>query len=187
MNQSELYHAIRRIAWGYLLIHVNLNFGTINILPNWWGYLLFVMAISVLGKEDESANLLKPLGVLLVGAEFVFWLNSSLLGRTMNTYLFAIIISAIGLYFHFQLLTNLADIAHKYDCKEQKKILSLRTAKTILATVHTILAAWNSDANSISMMILITSAIVAIWICMVMFSFSKSIMEEIQEEVMVDD
>lgn len=54
MNQNELYQAIRRIAWGYVLIHVNFTLGTVNVLPNWWGYVLFVMAIKELGKLEES-------------------------------------------------------------------------------------------------------------------------------------
>lgn len=187
MNQNELYQAIRRIAWGYVLIHVNFTLGTVNVLPNWWGYILFVMAIEILGKEEESTNLLIPLGKMLIVAELVFWVNECLLGESYNLYLISIIVSVISLYFHFQLLTNLANIANKYGCKEEKKILILRTVKTLLTTLLFLLASWETNLQLTTVFIVI-SIIVAVWICKVLFSFSNSINEKLKgQEVMVYD
>lgn len=61
MNCEKLCNAIKKIAWGYILIHVNFSLNTLNILPDWAGYLLFLSAIPMIGEEDESTNLLMPL------------------------------------------------------------------------------------------------------------------------------
>ena len=179
MNQSELYQAIRRIAWGYVLIHVNLNLGTINVLPNWWGYILFLMALEKIKKEEESAGLLVPLGKVLMAAELLFWVNNCILQGSYHTYLIAIIVNVISLYFHFQFLTNLAEIAQRYECREEKKILHLRTAQTLLTTLVFVLSSWRTDLDSM-IVLLVIAAIVAIWICKVLFSFSKSLNEKLQ-------
>ena len=45
-DRDALAIAIRRIGWAYLLLHLNINLGSLNILPNWWGYLLIVFSLS---------------------------------------------------------------------------------------------------------------------------------------------
>lgn len=188
MNQNELYQAIRRTAWGYVLIHINFNLGTLNILPNWWGYVLFIMAIPVLGKEEESTNLLKSLGILLFWAEFWFWMNNCLIDGIFNSYLISVITSVISLYFHFQFLTNLANIARKYECDVENKILTLRTVQTILTTALFLISSWRTDFLFMKGLIVI-SAVVALWVCKVLFSFSRTINERMRdgEEVMLHD
>ena len=41
-NKLDLCMAVKQIAWGYVLLHFNINLGTFNMLPNWLGYLLMV-------------------------------------------------------------------------------------------------------------------------------------------------
>lgn len=34
-NREKLAAAVKRMAWGHLFLLLNLNLGTLNILPNW--------------------------------------------------------------------------------------------------------------------------------------------------------
>jgi len=66
MNHQKLCSAVKSIAWGYILIHLHLNLGTIDILPDFAGYLLILGALPALGQPEPSALLLKPFCVGLV-------------------------------------------------------------------------------------------------------------------------
>ncbi len=180
MKENELYRAIRKIAWGYLFLHIDFNLGTIDILPSWVGYIFFLQSLSVIAKEEESAKLLAPLGKFLAAAEGLFWVNKGVLGGYFNFYLVSIVISVISLYFHFQFLTNLSDIAKKYECKEEKTILNLRTVKTILTTILCLMLSIEMS-NTISIGIAIVSVVVALWMCSTLFSFSRSILKKLKE------
>ena len=57
MNHEHLCNALRHIAWGYILIHVHINLGTIDILPDFAGYLLLLGALPILGQLEPSAPL----------------------------------------------------------------------------------------------------------------------------------
>lgn len=183
MQDNRLYTAIKRIAWGYVLIHVNFNLGTLNILPNWAGYLLFLSAFPAIGEEEESANLLKPLGILICIVEVISWFND-LCGGPFNLYLINLIMGVAALYFHFQLLTNLANVAHKYECSQETKILLLRTVKTVLQTLFIVIS-YTSLLNQdfVLWSLLLVFVIITIWLCAVLFSFKK----ELEQKLKVED
>lgn len=185
MKENSLYGAIKKIAWGYVLIHVNFNLGTLNVLPNWAGYLLFLSAIPAIGEEDESVNLLKPLGRFICIAEVISWVND-LLGGVLNLYIINIIIGVIALYFHFQLLTNLANVAREYECSQESKILLLRTVKTILQTLFMIMSYTSLFTQDfIVWSLLIVYLVIAVWICAVLFGFKNELEQKLTgEEVM---
>ena len=65
MNRANLYHGLTKIAWAYVLLLVNVNLGTLNILPNWAGYLLIGQAIPLLAEERRDLALLKPFCLVL--------------------------------------------------------------------------------------------------------------------------
>ena len=54
MEPKKLAHAISLIAWGYLFLYFNVTLGTMNIIPNWVGYLMMGKAIKEL-KEASPA------------------------------------------------------------------------------------------------------------------------------------
>lgn len=174
MKQHKLSDAIKKIALGYMFLHINFHLNTINILPNWVAYILFVQALPALGEEEESANLLKPLGILLGVLEGIYWINTGFLGGEFPTGVIDIITSVLSLYFHFQLLTNLADIAHKYECSQEKKLLTLRTVKTILTTVITITNTFLIVNWAIYVIVIVLLAI-TIWICSIIFSLKNEL------------
>ena len=74
MNEKpDLYKPLSHIAWGYLLLHVNFNLGTLNVLPNWLGYLLILSALEPISQLVPSSLLLRPLGKVLAAWEGVLW------------------------------------------------------------------------------------------------------------------
>lgn len=113
---SNTYRGLTKIAWGYVFLHFNLNLGTLNVLPNWVGYLLFFSAIALLGEDLRNLILLKPFCILLGVAELADWLAVLCTGETVLEYVFLlhILVTCVGLYFHFQLLTDLMHLAEEH-------------------------------------------------------------------------
>lgn len=145
MNERpDLYKPLSHIAWGYLLLHVNFNLGTLNVLPNWLGYLLILGALGPLSQLVPSTLLLRPLGRVLALWEGLLWVMA-FLGREFTCYPVTLVVMVIGLYFHFQLLTDLAAIAQKFPPAEDaenaeskplyQRLLRLRTLRTLLITL----------------------------------------------------
>ena len=201
-KKNPFYDAIGAIAWGYLLLHLDINLGSINILPEWLGYLLMLSALPVLAQEIPSALLLKPLGEILALWEGVQWVMK-LLGREFSPYLIEVIIGVVSLYFHFQLLTNLAELAGRYPpppeephylpgtepaqpdkppAPRQVRLLRLRTARTLLITVlllpfHRGLAEWTPFAAAM----VIANLVVAVRLLFTLFELRRSFPQETAE------
>ena len=141
--RQKLYDGIGNAAWGYLFIYFNVNLGTLNILPAFVGYLLFHSAIKKLCAAERELNLLNTLvGILTI------WHIASWIGDLLSFDLGAlipiadIIVSVVNIYFHFQLMTNLATIAAKYQPAGEdldRTILNCRTFQTIMLTAAIIL------------------------------------------------
>ena len=138
MNEQLLYKSIGKVAFGYFFIYFNFSLGTFNLLPTFVGYLLILYAIGTLEQEEPELRLLRPFAVSLVAWHTAGWILSlfsvDVDGRFRIAELF---ISVINLYFHFQLLTNLASIATAYQSEEDEydtKLKRCRTLQTVLLT-----------------------------------------------------
>lgn len=104
--------SIRSVAWAYIFLCFHINIGTIDILPDWWGYCLIASALPAIIRKEPSAALLKNFVTAMTVIEVIEWIAKGL-GTTMNYYIFSIFVSVIYIYTHFQLLTNIADIADR--------------------------------------------------------------------------
>ena len=180
MNHEKLCGAIKSIAWGYILIHLHINLGTIDILPDFAGYLLILGALPVLGQSEPSALLLKPFCTGLVLCNLFTWITA-LVGITSFGYLPSLLVSIVSLYFHFQLLTNIAAIAKSYDCPQEKSILRLRTIRTIMNTLFALPLPW-SEQNVLTIIMLLFSLIIIFITCTTLFSLHRTLQENISEE-----
>ncbi|MBQ8893271.1 MAG: hypothetical protein IJ043_02550 [Clostridia bacterium] len=169
-------NAIKYIAGGYLFLHLNINLGTLNLLPGWAGYLLIYRALEPLGEEQPSARLLKPLAILLGVWEGLQWLLT-LLNVQAEFWILELIAGAIGLYFHFQLLTDLAAVAEQHGWAEHTKLLHLRTAQTLLSTFLLLPLPWE-EFEALTVAVLLIHAAVLIWITAVLFGLKRFIQEE---------
>ena len=179
-DRERLCRAVKLIAWGYILIYLHFNLGTLDILPNWLGYVLMLQALPALSEEERSANLLRPLGTSLVVWEAVLWaaavfgidIQTGTVGTIFN--IVGYVITVISMYFHFQLLTNLANAAEKYECSQSRRIIRLRTVNTVLLLVLNLPLPWY-EIEAVAVILLIAMLIVTIWQCCVLFSLKKEL------------
>ncbi len=178
---EKLRESLGLVAWSYVLLHLDFNLGPINILPDWLGYLLILKALPALGEVIPAALLLRPLGTLLFAWDGILWFTT-LLGKPLDFSLFATVAAAAGLYFHFQLLTNLAEIAGKYALEEERQLQTLRTVRTLLMTFFFLPLPWDRLlpttsvwSSSLMVLYLLASLVVALFLCSTLFSLRRAL------------
>lgn len=189
-DHQKLYSGISRAAWGYFFLYFNININTVSILPSFVGYILFLSAIGLLKEEERELSLLHTLGVILAlwhGAQWLMsWMDMDLDG----VWQFAdIIISLADLYFHFQLLTNLASIAAKYQPEgygQDEKLLRYRTLQTLMLTAIAIISClypWISEMwGYVSIGLALVYLIAGICLMKALFDLRKCLPEETEGE-----
>lgn len=138
-DYQKIYDGISKAIWGYFFLYFDINLGTISILPSFVGYILFLKAIDLLEEEERELSLLKTLGLILVAWNVIEWL-AKCVGYSFNDkWQFITLIAAlINMYFHFQFLTNIANIAIRHQnesCEYDRKLMTCRTIQTIMLTV----------------------------------------------------
>ena len=134
-SADNLASAVGAVARAYIFIYLNINLGTLDILPDWVGYLFILSAIPTISLWEESMVLLRSIGFLLAIYEGAEWIIQ-LLGGHADIPVVSLIAGIVGLYFHFQLLTNMASIASEYGLTgRSENLLKLRTANTVLQTI----------------------------------------------------
>lgn len=140
-DNIPIRRALTKIAWAYVLLYLDFNLSVnghaLNLLPNWAGYLLIFSAIVLLGTELRSLLLLKPFCVLLGVVSAVDWVWVLLAGQelTGRFFLFSIMLTCVGIYFRFQLLTDLAHLAEDHGIRAD----SLRFCRNAEAVIQVIL------------------------------------------------
>lgn len=127
-REMTLSDAVGRIAWGYVFLHFHLNINAFDLVPDWVCYAMVLTALPALGRVRRSALLLRPLAIGLCAWEAFNWVTAVSIGALELT------ASVVGLYFHFQLLTDLASIGEELNYPGTKKLLNLRTGRTVIAT-----------------------------------------------------
>ena len=134
MLTNNYKNALKKIAWGYVFIYFSLNLGPVDALPVWVGYILLLQALDGVAEREPSAGLLKPFAFVLITVELVRWVLAWFSGSLVMPWI-SVITGIIGLYFHFQLLTNLSEIAENTDSCRPERLLRLRTLNVLLTTV----------------------------------------------------
>ena len=182
-DYQKLYTGIGRAAWGYFFIYFDINLNTVSILPSFIGYLLFLSAINHLCDEERELNLLRTLGIILTVWHIASWF-ASFGAIKLDGMLPAvdIIIGVVNIYFHFQLLTNLASIAAKYQSEDHEfdaKLLRYRTMQTVMLTAVIVLgylAKWQVElVTFVSVGMIIAYLIVAILLMKTLFDLRRDI------------
>ena len=182
-DYQKLYTGIGRAAWGYFFIYFDINLNAVSILPSFIGYLLFLSAINHLCDEERELNLLRTLGIILTVWHIASWF-ASFGAIKLDGMLPAvdIIIGVVNIYFHFQLLTNLASIATKYQSEDHEfdaKLLRYRTMQTVMLTAVIILgylAKWQTElVTVISVGMIIVYLIVAVLLMKALFDLRRDI------------
>ncbi len=135
---SGLYRGATKAAWGYLFLYLDIQVGGVTVLPAFVGYILFWQALDLLAGEDRDLSLLRPLCLLLGLWHGAAWLYSWTGGRLDGLFqALDLIVEVTNLYFHFQLFTDLAGLAAKYQTEGMdldRRLLRLRTVQALVTT-----------------------------------------------------
>lgn len=187
-ERKNLYRGLTRVAWGYFLLHIDFNVGTVNVLPAFAGYLLL---IRVLSGERRDLALLRPLCILLAAWDGVNWLLSWV-GTSLNRWFppLDLIVSAAGLYFHFQFLTDMAALAEAYQPEGSnlnRKLLRRRTVYLVLTTAAQVIlhlpAGWYEDQREFVMGVLAVVLLAAtLFIMMGLFELRRCFRERAEDQ-----
>ena len=143
---ERLFHGLDRAAWAYFFLYFNINVGGVSLLPTFVGYLLFLGAIRLLEDEERELALIRPLAVLLGIWHGLAWLLSFINIGLYGIPFIDLIRNVIDIYFHFQLLTNLAAIALRHqpeDMELDRKLLTYRTLQTLMITAIWIISSFS--------------------------------------------
>lgn len=162
------------VAWGYLFLYLDINLGPVDILPNWLGYGMMLRALPALGSA-----VLRPLASMLAGWQGLLWvlpiLGIPTAGPVVS--LLALVFGVVGIYFHFQLLTNLAEVAQQRAFPDEKSLLRLRTINTLLVTLFALPVAW-ADYPIPSLVLALVGIVVGLWICVTLFHLRNHLQQE---------
>lgn len=182
MTERQIYYqAFSRMAWGYFFLFVDINFGLVSILPRFVGFLMFFAAINVLSQQQRNLSLLRPLCLLLAAYYLLSWILSWFGSSLLENILFLdILVTAVELYLHFQLLTDLADLAQRYQTPGKdldQKILNRRTMLVLLVTAGKFLTflfpgLWENSLIFFGVLSFI-SFLVALFVMIALFSLRR--------------
>lgn len=143
-DRETLYTGAGRAAWGYFFLYLDINLGSLNILPDWGAYLLFLSAVRLLAGERRDLGLLRPLGILLAVWHGADWALALFGGGVSGLWAPAdVVMGVVQMYFHFQLLTDCAALAEMYQPAGETvnlRLLRWRTVQTVLQTAVLCLA-----------------------------------------------
>ena len=181
---KKYYSAITKIAWGYIFIYVNINISTIDILPSFAGYAMMLYSLSLLKDKCKNIMLLRPLAILLIVWNVISWVMTAAAVEYSIAYV-SLIMYIAELYFHFQLLTDLSQLAAEYQGENQhtdKALILRRNIYTGVSTLFYLLTVLTRFVSAISQLEAVTYIMlglsivmlfVAIMIIFTLFSLRK--------------
>ena len=179
MDKSEKEKLANAMGWlgvGYIFLYIDINIGSFELLPNWAFYIFAYLALPELGRSERSALLLQPLTGLLFAWECLCW-GCTALGVAPGGgawYLPQLLAGVLGLYYHFQLLTNAADAARSFHCEKAGQLIVLRNISTVLTTL--VALPWpleRMDASAqeaIAIVIAAVAVVLSVWSIIAIFA-----------------
>ena len=181
MNREALQNGLRKVAWAYMLIllDINLNIGqnTLDLLPDWAGYLLLLSAIPLLAPVLRDLPLLRPFCVALAAAEAVEWTAELLTGETFLYRILPVgaLLTCLAMYVTFQLLTDLARLA----VQEGLPAGRLRLCRDLNVVIRAVLflpLPWE-EGMALAVALVVTGGIVCVMIAVQLFALRRRLGE----------
>ena len=182
-NIDDICSAVKKIAWGFLLILLDFNVMTVNVLPDWIGYIIVVSSLGAVISDEDALRKLRPVGIILVVWNIIEWV-AGIFG--VGTYLsfVAVIPIVLNIYYIWHLFGNLADIADNFACPQSGKFLGWRVAYIILTVISSVISyvsllmSGGEIAYIGGLILLVPGLILVIFIMSVLFSFSRTLKEK---------
>ena len=182
-NIADICSAVKKIAWGFLLLLLDFNIMTVNVLPDWIGYIMIVSSLGAVIVDEDDLRKLHPVGIILVVWNIIEWV-ADIFG--VGTYLsfVAVVPMILNIYYIWQLFGNLADIADKFACPQVGKILGWRVAYIIVTIISSAVSyvslfmGGGEIAYIGGLILFVPGLILVIYIIAVLFSFSRALEEK---------
>lgn len=180
-NQETLYKGITRVIWGYFFVYFDFKLGTLSVTPAFVGIWMFLSAIDLLKEERRNMELLRTFAYVLLFWNFARW-AAAWGGLSVQGYLpiVGLLVSIINMYFHFQLMTDLAALANKYASSEsmiEPTLLRWRSIQTILLTCVVLISYtdnWNYKyKETIQILMGIAYVLAGIFLMLELFTLRK--------------
>lgn len=169
MITKKLCKAVNLVFWGTVLGYVGLDFV---------GYALIVKALWDISKIEPSSALLRPLGIGLIVWRLFVWIVV-LVTREFNGGMIGLIVNIFDLYFQYQLLTNMAGVAGRFQCSQEESLLHLRNVQAVIITTFIVmdLELWNGMnwIIPIAYLLAFVQLFVIIGICKELFGLKKEL------------
>lgn len=165
-------------AWGYFFLLFNFEINGFNLLPEFVGYALFFRALEHFSGTGRDFAGLKSLCLFLLVYNLLNWIS---FWEVMPGIMFLeLLVVAAQIYFHFQLLSGVAELAASEAADEQLigKLLGWRTVYIVLMTgVCLLLLFFNGDLESwlVWPLLLLGFAemVAEIWLMLALFKLHK--------------
>lgn len=185
MHEKNLYKAMGWIAWGSVVGSISLDELGIPLSLGWLSYLFFLIALPTLAHYAPSILSLRPFAMLLMLYHIAYWVTVDLLhlvnvDSLQSPWMLAqIIFLIITMYFFFQLLTYLSNIAEQFALKQAKSLVSARNLYVASFAVFFLLISLPESMlisfPIIPLIVGIMLAVALIWILYLLFSMRKSL------------
>ena len=131
-------NVISTIAWAYVILCFDINIARVNLLPNWVAYMMIFDTLPYIAEKQRSAGLLKNFIIFLGATDALKWLLK-IFDVSFDMYFASIFLTVVYVYTHFQLLTNLADIAAEQGRIYHKTITNGRNVALVAYTATIII------------------------------------------------
>lgn len=145
-ENNSLRNGISRIAWGFVFILFHFKINSIDLLPDFVGYILVAIATGSLAENLGHLKLLRPLSIIIAIWTASVWftetltLTSILTAGYMSTVM-GYLSTAMGvviLIFTIVLLTDLSVLAAKYQPGDKNIDRRLLVARNIYAVCYSV-------------------------------------------------
>lgn len=176
MTNKIIIKSLKNIAIGYMFIIFELNIGTLDIIPDFVGYIYIYQGIKSLTNTVLSLKLLVNFAILLGIISFMEWVLA-IFNIGISIYIINTVITIITLYFDFHLITDIVEIGKMYNYIKISDMIFLRNAKVIIYTVIYLMAYFTGFELLISILALLLFAI-----CLTIIYFVYLLAQHIEKQ-----
>ena len=152
-ENSSLYSGITKIAWAFVFILFHLRINTIDLLPDFVGYILIAIGIGSIADSLEHRKILKPMSIVISIWTASLWFTETVTLTSVFEGYFSTIMSylstAMGvviLIFTIILLTDLSVLAAKHQPEDKNIDRHLIVARNIYAVCYSVSIAMSLSA-----------------------------------------
>ncbi len=145
-ENNSLRRGISQIAWGFVFILFHFKINSIDLLPDFVGYILAAIGIGSLADALGHLKILKPLSIVIAIWTASLWFTetltlTSLLSAGYISTVMGYLSTAMGiaiLIFTIILLTDLSALAAKYQPEDKNIDRRLIVARNIYAVCYSV-------------------------------------------------